>query len=176
MPAKTTKVSADGRRRDAKSGRIQPSTSPAELENALREIGAPATLQELKDKLGVTDPRTVTRHLMTGAGDPDSPIQARKSGGEKKTTWIFWLEEPAGEKEEEESIETKEYHNDLSEAGEGKPLICNVCGKEFQPGQTCYAIDKIKMVDQEEGEMQAILQVCEKCMPEKLKKASWDQV
>lgn len=155
-----------------KSGRLTKMLDMDQLVEALRKAGGgPCVVAELKDILGV-DPRTIRSSYAQVVNKPwETPIKGRKSGN----TWLFWLEEEQGEPEEEAIEEPKgEFHNDLN--AEGVPLICNVCGKVFKKRDICYAVDRLKMVDGEEGKINAILQVCSDCMPEYLRKASWDLV
>lgn len=83
------------RKRSEKSGRIQPATNEQEIENILREIGGPAVLAEIADRLGLT-PRTVSKYALLAADDPKSVVKARKSGVVSPMgtggVWVFWIE------------------------------------------------------------------------------------
>lgn len=156
-----------------KMGRLMKMLTMDRMVEALQEAGGgPSVTAELTEVLDM-DSRTVRAAYAQTVSKPwETPIKGRKSGG----AWVFWLEEEEKGVPEEEKIEVTEggFHNDLT--AEGIPLICNVCGKEFKKGDICYAMDRLKMVDSEEGKINAILQVCSNCMPEKLRKSSWDLV
>lgn len=154
-----------------KNGRLKKMLTMETMINALREAdGGPSVTAELAEILDM-DPRTIRAAYAQVVSKPwETPIKGRKSGG----VWVFWLDE----EKEDESVKNEEpeggFHNDLT--AEGAPLICNVCGKEFKKGDICYAVDRLKMVDGEEGKINAILQVCRDCMPAEIKKSSWDLI
>ncbi len=145
------------------NGRLQKMLTMDRMVEALREAGGgpvvPAELAKILDM----DSRTVRAAYAQAVKKPyDLPIKGRKSD----RVWIFWLEE-------ENEGENKVYHNEYKD---GMQLICNVCGHEFKKGDTCHCIDRMEMDNLEEGTINAMMQVCEKCLPKSLKNASWDLV
>lgn len=164
---KANKTKTANRSRDG-NGRLKNILYMDNLVEALRKAGGgPCVIAELKGLLGV-DPRTARSSYAQAVNKPwETPIKGRKSGN----TWVFWLEEEPEEPEEE--MHMKKYHNVYKD---NMQLVCNICGHKFKKGETCYSIDRMRMENKEEGEVNAILYVCDKCLPTKLKNGSWDLV
>lgn len=150
-----------------KNGRLTKMLGMDQLIDALQQDGGGPTAVAVLARILQVDPRTARTAYAQATNRPyATPIEGKKTGN----VWIYWLEEDG---EEEEEIEEPKggFHNVYED---DMQMICNVCGHKFKKGDACYSVDRMKMVGKAEGDIKAVLQVCEKCIPEKLKKASWD--